>query len=248
MENEIQPNIPPVQPTLQTPAPVPSQSSINWSKNLLFIILGLIVVAGSVFAGIQIGKSQTPSQQPIVIQPTASPTQVVTNPITIPTSTTSPTINPTTNWQSYTSSKYSFSFKYPLDYKVTASPVTGNQYNVIVDQKTNTSEAGLVPIQLSINMATNESGNPLVITTIKEAETHYIKSFSSNLVTRKDITVANHPAVSITGVLAGSGPGEGSFLHYTLVQLNNEVLVIQLGNKSYQSVFDQILSTFKFTN
>ena len=30
-------------------------------------------------------------------------------------------------------------------------------------------------------------------------------------------------------------------------QLNKEVLIIQLGNKSYKSVFDQILSTFKFT-
>lgn len=58
--------------------------------------------------------------------------------------------------------------------------------------------------------------------------------------------IANQPAVSITGTPAGPGPGEGNFLSFTLIQLNNEVLVIQLGNKGYQGVFDQILSTFKF--
>ena len=62
MENEIQPNVP---------------SHTNWQKVLLFIFLGLVVIAGSVFVVIRIGKSQTTNQQPITEQLTNIPTQGV---------------------------------------------------------------------------------------------------------------------------------------------------------------------------
>jgi len=72
MENEIQPNIPPVQPLPQIPTPI--VSSVSLSRILLFIVLELIVISGSVFAGIQIGKKQVINTNPITIQPTISPT------------------------------------------------------------------------------------------------------------------------------------------------------------------------------
>src|SRR3990172_4684554 len=62
MENEIQPNVP---------------SHTNWKKVLLFILLGLVVIAGSVFVVIRIGKSQTTNQQPTTEQLTNIPTQGV---------------------------------------------------------------------------------------------------------------------------------------------------------------------------
>ena len=62
MENEIQPNVP---------------SHTNWQKVLLFILLGLVVIAGSVFVVIRIGKSQTTNQQPTTEQLTNIPTQGV---------------------------------------------------------------------------------------------------------------------------------------------------------------------------
>lgn len=80
MDNQIQPNIPPIQPMPQTPI----TPSANWSKILLFILLGLIVFAGSVFIGIQIGRSQIFNQPPITIQPTST-----VNPTAL--STTTPT-------------------------------------------------------------------------------------------------------------------------------------------------------------
>jgi len=57
MENEIQPNVPPVQPLPQTPPVIPP--STNWSKLLLFAILGFVIILGSIFTGIQIGKNPT---------------------------------------------------------------------------------------------------------------------------------------------------------------------------------------------
>ena len=113
MENEIQQNVPPVQPLPQTP-PIIS-SSTNWSKILLFTMLGLVVVVVAVFIGIQIGKNQTPSQQPIVVQPTASPTQTAINPTIQPTAV--PTINPTADWQLYSNTQANFSINYPKGWR-----------------------------------------------------------------------------------------------------------------------------------
>ena len=83
MGNEIQPNSPPVQPLPQTPTPI--TPSTNWPKIILFILLELFVIAGSVFVGIQIGKNQTTNQQLITEQPTNNPTQTVASPTALPT-------------------------------------------------------------------------------------------------------------------------------------------------------------------
>ncbi len=110
MENEIQQNTPPVQPFPQTPPIVPQFT--NLSKILLFVILGLIIVAGSVFVGIKISKSQTSIQQPIAVQSTIIPTQTIGNPTTAPV-TPSPATNPVTKWKIYTNETYGFSVEYP---------------------------------------------------------------------------------------------------------------------------------------
>jgi len=158
----------------------------------------------------------------------------------------SPTIDPTAGWQTYTNQNYDFTFKYPIDWKVTASPTTGDQLNIVIDKKTNTSEAGFIPFQMSINMTQDLDGNNF--TSVNEAKNNFIKSFDTSSVNVNNITFHDKPGVAITGVMAGPGPGAGQFLSYTLVQLDKKVLVIQLGQKSYQSSFDQILSTFEFTN
>lgn len=59
MENEVQHIV-----------SVPTPSSNNWSKILLFIVLELIVISGSIFVGIQIGKNQVINTNPITLQPT----------------------------------------------------------------------------------------------------------------------------------------------------------------------------------
>lgn len=69
MDNQTHPNT--VQPMPQAPV----TPSTNWLKILLLILSGLIVAAGSVFAGIQIGKNQITNQQSITEQPTIFPTQ-----------------------------------------------------------------------------------------------------------------------------------------------------------------------------
>lgn len=68
MENEIQPSVPSGQPLPQAPISVPPHT--NWSKILLFILLGIIVIAGSIFTGIQIGKNMTQDKTLSSVLPT----------------------------------------------------------------------------------------------------------------------------------------------------------------------------------
>src|SRR3989338_6434837 len=106
MENEIQPNVPPVQSSPQTPTLITTQPSTNWLKILLFVVLGLVTVAGLVFIGIQIGKSQKSNQQPITVSPAASPT------------TSASTNDSTADWKTYTINSNSLMFKYPPDRQI----------------------------------------------------------------------------------------------------------------------------------
>lgn len=62
MENEIPQNIPQGQILPQTSVSLPTPPSANWSKILLLIVLGLVIVAGSIFIGIQVGKNQAETE------------------------------------------------------------------------------------------------------------------------------------------------------------------------------------------
>lgn len=97
MENELQPITPLDQPISPAPTPTPALPRPNGYKTALSVVLGLIVIAGSIFAGIQIGKKQTSYREPVIVQPSISPSQVLTiSPTkTIVTSTPTPTSSPT---------------------------------------------------------------------------------------------------------------------------------------------------------
>lgn len=97
-------------PPLPTPSP---KQSFPRSTTFLLVVLGLLVIALSVFVGTQIGNKQTSSQHAEVILPTTSPTQIVVNPTALPTTVT-PTPNPTVNWKTYTGTEYTF--RYPQDW------------------------------------------------------------------------------------------------------------------------------------
>jgi len=70
----------------------------NPPKIILFVILGLLVAGGLVYAGMNIGKKQTPT---VVVPPVIEPT---------------PTPDPTADWKTYTNSEYGYSIKYPTSF------------------------------------------------------------------------------------------------------------------------------------
>lgn len=73
MENPISNTVPPV---TNQPPQVPATPSTNWTKIVSLVVLALVLMGSSVFAGIQIGKSQSNiSELPkITIVPTTQPT------------------------------------------------------------------------------------------------------------------------------------------------------------------------------
>ncbi len=244
MENE---QTQPTQPVTTTPvAPVDPSPISPKTSNLPVIILSLLsllFLSGTVYFYLQV---KTMKEKELVSIPSPAPQTMTANPTPMLEPTVSPISNEMSNWQTYTNQKYGFTFKYPLDWKVTVSPTSGDQFNIIVGKKSNTSEAGFVPFQISVNMTQNQDGNNF--TTLNETKSHFIKSFESSSVITNNITFDDKQGIILTGVMAGPGPGEGQFISYTLVQLDKKVLVMQLGNKSYQGLFDQITSTLKFTN
>ena len=60
------------------------------------------------------------------------------------------------------------------------------------------------------------------------------------------LTVSGNKSVQISGVF-GPGMLEGHYFKDTLIQMDNKLLVVSLSNKEFDHVYNQILSTFKFT-
>lgn len=197
---------------------------------LIFTLLIILLTSGAFFLGQKYASLKQYNHQ-VVLIPTAFPTAL-------------PAINPTENWKTYANNKYKFSLKYPFGWQVLTSPVNSDQFNIIISPEDKSDERGIPPIQISINMAKDLNGN--TFTSISDAEAILTKSFSKSSIIKKNSMIDNQSAVSLTGLLIGPGPSEGRFLHYTLIQYNNKVIFTQLGNKDYQNIFDQILSTFKF--
>jgi hypothetical protein len=82
---------------------LPSQSGFRYMALLLFI--GLIMVAGAFYVGLQIGKKQSPISPPLIAN--IPPTLTV-----IPTSALSSRIN----WKTYVNHRVGISFDYPSDW------------------------------------------------------------------------------------------------------------------------------------
>jgi hypothetical protein len=105
MEGSSQPIIQPVQTTPPVRIPVPK--AVKPFKYLIYSLLGLIVVIGLVFTGVQIGKRQTESPKPMA---SPSPTALPTPPSEAQKSTMTSVDEV---WNIYTNNSLGFSMKIP---------------------------------------------------------------------------------------------------------------------------------------
>lgn len=92
----------------------PASPQLKQSKMVIYILLEIVIVALSLYAGIQIGKNQTVTQNPVANKPTATPTQVVTSPTAQPTETKVSTLTSIDGtWNLYSNNSLGFSIKVP---------------------------------------------------------------------------------------------------------------------------------------
>lgn len=234
MDNQTQPNIPPFQSQTQTP----TLPLTNWFKILLFSIFGLIIIAGSIFAGIQIGKNQTPSQQPITEQSNISPTQTVVYPTIIPTKSI-PTTNLASNWETYIDEGYGFTFNYPKNWKVEKSGgLAGSEVPLstvlktispyILDIKPIMDKNSGVDFTLTSDIMINPENtsiNPEM--TMSEAEVSGLKIKMYHFINNAGINVRIYTGFGLTNL---------PYFSITTYYPDKDLIVI-----------DGILSTFKFT-
>lgn len=241
MENQTQPSIPPFQPTPETPV----TPSINWSKIIIFILIGLVVIAGSVFAGMQIGKNQILKQPSIVEQSTIIPTQtIIINPTTALPTKPNPTIDPTANWKTI-NGKY-WIFKVPKEWYFIKC-LSGNDIilgpNLSKEFRDIESECNFgIRDLLSVNRTVGEFALP----TTTSPDQNGIYTVVSN---KKNIMIDNQNAIEQTEEVHGN-PIEGTHtVIYIIGNSYTDTLTFWDTNKNTKNeLVDQILSTFKFTN
>ena len=181
----------------------------------------------------------TPNRQPVAVQSSASPTQTVDNQTDLSSPIT--TTSPITNWQSYSNSKYGFSFKYPLDFSS-------------IDCSDNVQ---LIPKDVAksgINCGFLDSKYfSIFIVTLKEqplpSKNGYL-DLNEYTISKKAVIIANQTAMKYTFILKPeSGAGAWDSWRETVDFTHKDYFYsVTLKDRTWSDNFDQILSTFKFTN
>jgi len=233
--------------------PAPTQAmSVKQNYKLLIVIaafLFLLMTGGLIYLGYQnyqlrqrlnkaqenVGSSLSPSAIQVGNNTLENETNFQKNTAknTHDASPSSVTITRIPNWDVYTISSIGLTFQHPNNWSISTSP---GSTLIVTIAPNNSSEVGFVPIQISVDSATDANG------------TYYFQSLSLNSVIKNNLIVGGKAASSIEGNISEQGPGSGNFIHFTFIQLDNQVLVVQLGDQNIRDIFDQILSTFEFTN
>jgi len=112
MEENIPQN--PAQPVQsQPPMEIQPESPSPWLKIVLFSILGLVLVGGLVFAGIQIGKNSkiNPPDSEQILPPTQNPVATLNPTLQLETT-------PLPDWNIYIDPKYNYQINYPNSWTI----------------------------------------------------------------------------------------------------------------------------------
>lgn len=221
----------------QPPAPIESGQAEGPSPRKWLIIGGtvlvLILAAGVGVLGYQNFKSGQQTQTP----PPAGGSELPPAPPPVP---GEPTTDETANWKTYANTKYSYQFKYPTNWSV-----GGNEEAVLLWNKPESGEGldyhitmyPVSSIKNSVNI-TDPVGTQMEVGD---------KIFEEKI---SDIVVDGHPAAKFkVDVLPGS---QTDAIPAILVKVKSNSGFIYLKLISFDAVdtqvFDQILSTFQFTN
>jgi len=224
------------QSVIEVPTPQKPATSKPVTSWLLVILVILLLGTTGFFAY----KYYELKQQVGNLQPASSvsPVKVTT---TNPSLTLSPkpTTDPTINWKSYSNSTHRISFKYPLEWSLTeklGQMVEGITYNTEV-----VLSKGLARIIMYFNMdgiggrPMELEGEPFVLDGNQLFQYHYDRSST------------NSKIVGISSSLTSLGVFELDGVTYNLT-LDYPMTYNEAEEQEVLGIFNQILSTFEFTN
>ncbi|KKQ29846.1 MAG: hypothetical protein US43_C0001G0002 [Candidatus Levybacteria bacterium GW2011_GWA1_37_16] len=213
--------------------PVPSQEEAKASNNLSFlkiIAYGFAIVSVGVsiaIGGYLLGTSKSKSQPAAQISVTPSPTP-----------------DPTANWQIYNNQNI-FTFKYPSDWDVAqlsslALPtlIVAPKTNIDALRKVNFQVGGGKQSVISITGSSTSGPIPFVYT-----------SDSTKSVAKRLVVISGFNATEYTSTYIADLPGIslGDVIINNVVDVGSRAYSIGLNDISYKDMYDQIISTFKFS-
>lgn len=201
---------------------------------IILVILALVVGGYFAYQNVQLKKSATQNQ------PTPAP---LVSPSSTP--------DATANWKIFSDEQNGIEFKYPQTWD--AEKMLGWTFNVFLDDRSFEIPTQPTEFMTLIGVAFNEFMNTetniksYAEKTVEEAATRLKTYFFGQDVTEKDgLTVDGHKAIQLDGIL-GPGMLEGQYFKYTLIQMDDKVLMVSLNiNRDFERIYDQILTTFKF--
>jgi len=261
----MDPNIPAqaTTPEIQTPVaePVPSVPS-NPSSKTKYIIFGVLILfiliilgGGTYYLGV--AKQQSIMQKNNkVVTATVTPSETPISSLTPipssssnPTLTSAPTTDPTINWKTYANTKYEFSFKYPP--------------NFFVDEQDNQDPGAEIDSIFVTNFSSSDlfssppRKNPSD-SDVFQMNIYYDRRINTDLQTEKSLNYRDTSVLhnTFSDYSVGGEPGFKFVQTATLSTVfgvitvhNHKVFSFSLRNETpeFNRTFDQILSTFKFT-
>ncbi len=209
-----------IPPQVDQPQTPPS-GKFSLSPKIMLIILAILIVA-VVGSGIYLSAGTQP-------KPTPTPTPTI---VSKPT----PTPDPTTNWKKYTNPTYNFVIKYPSTLSLEDKTSQFPPFTIFITDKSKQ-----VPYEGGNTI------NPYMIIQVKKSNlstNDYINDPNNNLQ-----LISNKKVGGNDFVIAKEKFGIG--IAPDIYMIKNSNSIISISNSSYSiksSFFDQILSTFKFTD
>jgi hypothetical protein len=145
------------------------------------------------------------------------------------------TTDVTKDWKTYTNTQYGLSFKYPQNWGASAVEITGD--NIYLSDP-------------SMDEATSNSFSDVLMTIHRAANPKElnIQKWYEESVFKTEVQIIGQPTIGGMPALKTSQTGMNETI-VMYVGKGNSVFSIQLNQgKEYADIFDQILSTFKFTS
>lgn len=225
---------------------LPTSNPVNNQKGFFPVILGVllllvIIAGGAYYLGTQTSTTST--------QPPTNQNNVRTNPTQTPEITQVPQTNDSiVNWKTYTSTKAKYSFKYPTEWPLVNVPPSQG-CDVCVEQ---------INITFKYNPNSGD-GNVAIVLIFKEDKIKALDDYvnihvrgDSSKVNLQYTTVGGEKAVSYT--LSGGLPPLPVIEYavvknglYYIIRLDDSIETNKNKEKNVQ-LFNEMLSTFKFTN